>query len=134
MDFALPADDDPRRLEVRAWLAAHPSPSRRDLAVGGFIAPHWPSPWGRDADAEAQAEVLGLDEAPEAQAVVGNSLWPIFGALGIGALAVGLVVHPVIFVTGLCILVAVAIEWTMTYWSEKVSGDEIGRASCRERG
>ena len=54
MDFALPADDDPRRLEVRAWLAAHPSPSRRDLAVGGFIAPHWPSPWGRDADAEAQ--------------------------------------------------------------------------------
>jgi alkylation response protein AidB-like acyl-CoA dehydrogenase len=54
MDFALPADDDPRRLEVRAWLAAHPSPSRRDLAVGGFIAPHWPSPWGRDADAAAQ--------------------------------------------------------------------------------
>jgi alkylation response protein AidB-like acyl-CoA dehydrogenase len=54
MDFALPADDDPRRLEVRAWLAAHPSPSRRDLAVGGFIAPHWPSPWGRDADAEVQ--------------------------------------------------------------------------------
>ena len=54
MDFALPADDDPRRLEVRAWLAAHPSPSRRDLAVGGFIAPHWPSPWGRDADTEAQ--------------------------------------------------------------------------------
>jgi len=54
MDFALPAADDPRRLEVRAWLAAHPSPSRRDLAEGGFIAPHWPSPWGRDADAEAQ--------------------------------------------------------------------------------
>ena len=54
MDFALPAHDDPRRLEVRAWLADHPSPSRSDLAEGGFIAPHWPRPWGRDADAEAQ--------------------------------------------------------------------------------
>ena len=54
MDFALPAHDDPRRLGVRAWLADHPSPSRRDLAEGGFIAPHWPRPWGRDADAEAQ--------------------------------------------------------------------------------
>jgi len=37
MDFALPADDDPRRLEVRSWLASNPSPSRRDLAEGGFI-------------------------------------------------------------------------------------------------
>jgi alkylation response protein AidB-like acyl-CoA dehydrogenase len=54
MDFALPAHDDPRRLEVRAWLADHPSPSRSDLAEGGFIAPHWPRPWGRYADAEAQ--------------------------------------------------------------------------------
>ena len=54
MDFALPAHDDPRRLEVRAWLADHPSPSRSDLAEGGFIAPHWPRPWGRDADTQAQ--------------------------------------------------------------------------------
>ena len=54
MDFALPPDDDPRRLEVRAWLASNPLPSRRALAEGGFIAPHWPGPWGRDADAEAQ--------------------------------------------------------------------------------
>jgi|TARA_B100001105_G_scaffold30681_1_gene21542 alkylation response protein AidB-like acyl-CoA dehydrogenase len=67
MDFALPAHDDPRRLEVRAWLAAHPSPSRRDLAEGGFIAPHWPSPWGRDADAEAQ---LIIDDEFSAAGVV----------------------------------------------------------------
>jgi alkylation response protein AidB-like acyl-CoA dehydrogenase len=67
MDFALPAHDDPRRLEVRAWLAAHPSPSRRDLAEGGFIAPHWPSPWGRNADAEAQ---LIIDDEFSAAGVV----------------------------------------------------------------
>ena len=50
MDFELPPDDDPRRLEVRAWLDAHPSPSARQLAEAGYVAPHWPRPWGLDAD------------------------------------------------------------------------------------
>ena len=97
------------------------------LAMIGLVAAAF-----RDADAEAQAEVLGLDEAPEAQAVVGNSLWPVFGALGIGAVAVGLVVHPAIFVIGLCTLAAVGVEWTMTNWSEKVSGDADTNAAARE--
>ena len=43
-------NDDPRRLEVRRWLAEHPHPSGRDLAGGGLVAPHWPAPWGRGAD------------------------------------------------------------------------------------
>jgi len=50
MDFELPPDDDPRRLEVRAWLADHPSPTGRQLAEAGYVAPHWPRPWGLDAD------------------------------------------------------------------------------------
>ncbi len=50
MDFDLPGDDDPRRLEVREWLAANPSPSGRQLAEAGLVAPHWPRPWGLDAD------------------------------------------------------------------------------------
>jgi alkylation response protein AidB-like acyl-CoA dehydrogenase len=50
MDFELPPDDDPRRLEVREWLAAHPSPTGRQLAEAGYVAPHWPKPWGLDAD------------------------------------------------------------------------------------
>ncbi len=50
MDFDLPGDDDPRRLAVRAWLADHPSPSGRELAEAGYVAPHWPRPWGLDAD------------------------------------------------------------------------------------
>ncbi len=43
-------NDDPRRLEVRRWLAEHPHPSGRDLAAAGWVAPHWPAPWGRGAD------------------------------------------------------------------------------------
>ncbi len=50
MDFELPGDDDPRRLEVRAWLAEHPNPSGRELAEAGYVAPHWPKPYGLDAD------------------------------------------------------------------------------------
>jgi alkylation response protein AidB-like acyl-CoA dehydrogenase len=50
MDFELPADDDPRRLEVRAWLAEHPDPSGVELTEAGYVAPHWPRPWGLDAD------------------------------------------------------------------------------------
>ncbi|MGH2395072.1 MAG: acyl-CoA dehydrogenase family protein, partial [Candidatus Limnocylindria bacterium] len=50
MDFELPADGDPRRVEVRAWLAEHPSPSGRELADAGLVAAHWPKPYGLDAD------------------------------------------------------------------------------------
>jgi alkylation response protein AidB-like acyl-CoA dehydrogenase len=50
MDFVLPAEDDPRRLAVRAWLAAHPDATHRQLAEAGYVAPHWPAPYGLGAD------------------------------------------------------------------------------------
>ena len=50
MDLEMPSQDDPRRLEVREWLATHPRPTGRDLAEAGFVAPHWPRPWGLDAE------------------------------------------------------------------------------------
>ena len=59
MDFDLPPDDDPRRLEVRRWLADHPSPTGRQLAEAGYVVPHWPEPWGLAADGLTQ---LMIDE------------------------------------------------------------------------
>lgn len=50
MDFDFPADDDPRRSEVRDWIAAHPAPSGRTLAEAGYVAPHLPPPFGLDAE------------------------------------------------------------------------------------
>jgi alkylation response protein AidB-like acyl-CoA dehydrogenase len=50
VDLDLPADDDPRRLAVRDWLATHPAPTGRQLADAGYVAPHWPAPYGIDAD------------------------------------------------------------------------------------
>jgi alkylation response protein AidB-like acyl-CoA dehydrogenase len=50
MDFDMPSDDDPRRLAVRTWIAANPDPSNADLHAAGYVVPHWPAPWGLDAD------------------------------------------------------------------------------------
>ena len=50
VDFELPPDDDHRRVELRRWLAEHRSPTGRQLAEAGLVAPHWPRPWGLDAD------------------------------------------------------------------------------------
>ena len=43
-------DDDARRISVREWLTSHPTPSGPELAQAGLVAPHWPTPWGLDAD------------------------------------------------------------------------------------
>ena len=45
----LPGDDDPFRRSLREWLEQHPKPDARSLARAGFVAPHWPRPWGLDA-------------------------------------------------------------------------------------
>lgn len=50
MDFDFPPDDDPRRLAVRTWLAEHNEPTSRQLHEAGYVVPHWPAPWGLDAD------------------------------------------------------------------------------------
>ncbi len=47
-------ESDPRRAPLRAWLSAHPHPTGRELAEAGLVAPQWPPPWGRGADASYQ--------------------------------------------------------------------------------
>ena len=50
MDFDLPPDDHPTRRLVREWVAANPHPTGRQLAEAGYVVPHWPRPWGLEAD------------------------------------------------------------------------------------
>ncbi|MGE0830836.1 MAG: acyl-CoA dehydrogenase family protein [Hyphomonadaceae bacterium] len=59
MDFDFPAEDDPRRLEVRQWFEEHPNASYKQIAEKGYAAPNWPAPWGMSADPELQ---LIIDE------------------------------------------------------------------------
>jgi alkylation response protein AidB-like acyl-CoA dehydrogenase len=50
VDQLLPGDTDERRISIRTWLAEHPRPTPRQLAHAGYVAPHWPAPWGLAAD------------------------------------------------------------------------------------
>jgi 3-oxochol-4-en-24-oyl-CoA dehydrogenase len=59
MDLDGSRDDDPHRVTIREWLARHPKPSGRQLAQAGYVAPHWPPPYGLDADPVQQ---LVIDE------------------------------------------------------------------------
>ncbi len=47
---------DPAELRqlLRSWLADNASPTPRQLAEAGLVAPHWPRPWGLDADPHLQ--------------------------------------------------------------------------------
>jgi 3-oxochol-4-en-24-oyl-CoA dehydrogenase len=54
MDFNLPAEDDPRRVEVRKWFNENPSPTYAKMAEHGYVVPHWPAPWGLGAEPELQ--------------------------------------------------------------------------------
>jgi len=53
---ALAGERDPlsQRQILRSWLAEHPAPTARQLAVAGLVAPHWPEPWGLAADPHLQ--------------------------------------------------------------------------------
>ncbi|MEY2435742.1 MAG: hypothetical protein QOF97_578 [Acidimicrobiaceae bacterium] len=59
----LPTEAEAIRTEVRAYLADLTSHDKSDwrrlLADEGYIAPHWPAPWGRDA---GPVEQLVIDE------------------------------------------------------------------------
>ncbi len=50
MDFDLPPTNDSRRLAVQQWLAEHPQPTAAQLVDAGYVVPHWPEPWGLNAD------------------------------------------------------------------------------------
>jgi len=54
VDLGLPGEDHPARSAWRRWLEEHPSPTPRQLAESGYVVPHWPRPWGLDADPETQ--------------------------------------------------------------------------------
>ena len=66
MDFDLAPSDDERRVAVRRWLAEHPNPTGRQLAEAGYVVPHWPKPWGLEADGLHQ---LLIDEELRAAGV-----------------------------------------------------------------
>jgi len=86
----------------------------------------------RDADPAAQSHYLGVDSVATAPLVTGN-FWPVVGAFGVGAMAIGLVINTAVFVTGLVLCSAVAFEWMTTAWADRATGDPEANRELRNR-
>ncbi len=70
MTVDLPPEADAHRAEVRGFLDELRATAKEDwdraIADAGYLAPHWPAPWGRDAGA---LEQLVIDEEFQAARV-----------------------------------------------------------------
>jgi len=83
----------------------------------------------RDADPEAEAQVVGLDVVPELVVPTEVNYWPVVGAFSIGAVTLGLATGPTLFVIGMVGLTITTVEWAAAAWAERATGDpEVNRA------
>ena len=83
----------------------------------------------RDADADAVVQVAGTDSLPAVAPPADLSPWPVVAAFGGAALVIGLVVEPLVVGVGIALLVIAAVEWTVTAWADRATGDpEVNRA------
>lgn len=85
----------------------------------------------RDSNVSATDEAA-FESSAAAQATARPSLWPLLTALGAVTLTLGLVTYPAIFVLGVIALIAGALEWLITGWSERASGDEQYNDTARD--
>ncbi|MEO8723040.1 MAG: acyl-CoA dehydrogenase family protein, partial [Sphingobium sp.] len=123
MDFDSPSDNDPRRLEVRAWFDANPNPSLKQIAEAGYAAPHWPRPWGLSANPELQ--IIISDEAYRAGVTMPN----VINAIGVNQCGQTLVNHGTPEQQARYLPPALACEelWTMLF-SEPSGGSDLSAA------
>lgn len=131
MDFDLPREDDPRRLEVRRWFEQHPKPTGRQVAEAGYAVPHWPRPWGLAADAELQ--LIINDEIERAQILPPNRVNPV----AINNCAQSLLTHGTEAQRQKFLMPAISGEekWCMLF-SEPSGGSDLGnlRTTARREG
>lgn len=87
----------------------------------------------RDADAEAVAQLTPTGEVPLPEGPTVPAYWPAAAAVGVGVLIVGLVAHEAFVVIGLIILGVVAIEWGVSAWADRATGDPAANKTIRDR-
>lgn len=87
----------------------------------------------RDADVEAVAELGDAESIPPVSEPSSLSPWPIAAAVGATLAVVGLATEPVIFMLGAVILGLVTIEWTVSAWADRATGDATLNAEIRNR-
>lgn len=87
----------------------------------------------RDGDAEASAKAIGLETVPEVAAPAAVNYWPVVAAFSAASVVLGLAVSSSLFVLGLVGLTIAGVEWAISAWADRITGDPAVNASIRNR-
>ncbi len=87
----------------------------------------------RDADPDAVRAVAAVDTVPEVQEPRTNSFWPVLGAAAAGCAVIGLVVSAQLFVFAILVGVVVLLEWMVSSWADRSTGDPAVNRRIRNR-
>ena len=87
----------------------------------------------RDADAEAQQQAARLDDLPDQHSPRDANYWPILGAAAAACAVLGLVTSSLLFLFGVIVGIVVLLEWMVSSWSERATGDPDVNRRIRNR-
>lgn len=88
----------------------------------------------RDADPEAEAQVLHIESVPLTRAPTGDNFLPALGAFAVILTMIGLATDAVgLAYAGIAVLVCVAFVWTLRTWAERATGDSTINAELYHR-
>jgi hypothetical protein len=85
----------------------------------------------RDADAEAEAQVVGLETVPDAPTPSRANYWPVVAAFSAASVVLGLAIDSSLFVIGCVGLTIAGTEWAISAWADRITGDPAVNASIR---
>jgi MFS family permease len=77
----------------------------------------------RDADPEAEAQVVHTESVPLTRAPTGTNFLPLVAAFAVAVLMIGQVTDQVVTLAGFGLLVAVVGVWMLRAWAERATGD-----------
>lgn len=87
----------------------------------------------RDADPEAEAEVVHADSVPLTRAPHGTNFIPLVGAFAAALLVIGEITDQAFTIAGLFLLAAVIGVWMLRTWAERATGDDEVNRELYER-
>jgi hypothetical protein len=87
----------------------------------------------RDADSEAVQQLAQAEQVPEVEPPQGNSYWPALGAMSAAVVAVGLVTGSLLVLFGLIVGFVVLLEWMVSAWADRATGDHAVNRRIRNR-
>jgi hypothetical protein len=87
----------------------------------------------RDADPEAEAQVVHTDSVPLTRAPTGTNFLPLVAAFSIGIVLIGLITNKYVVIAGLIVLMVVIGTWTLRAWAERATGDDLVNTELYQR-